>query len=52
LEKDEKYIERKKIKLDIYHKYGFKLIELEDGDIQNLDDILPKKLLKFGIQAY
>jgi hypothetical protein len=52
LENDAKYIERKKIKLEIYQKYGFKLIELEDVDILNLDDILPKKLLKFGIQAY
>lgn len=52
LENDERYVERKKVKLDIYNKYGFKLIELEDADIQNLDDILPKKLLKFGIQAY
>jgi hypothetical protein len=52
LENDHRYNERKKIKLEIYHKYGFKLIELEDSDILNLDDILPKKLLKFGIQAY
>ncbi|WP_307206505.1 glycerol kinase [Paenibacillus harenae] len=52
MENDERYKERKKAKLDIYNKYGFKLIELEDSDIQNLDDILPKKLLKFGIQAY
>lgn len=52
MENDERYVERKKVKLDIYKKYGFKLIELEDADIQNLDDILPKKLLKFGIQAY
>ncbi len=52
LEDDEKYLERKNEKLEIYKKYGFNLIELEDLDIQNLDDILPKKLLKFGIQAY
>jgi hypothetical protein len=52
LENDEKYNERKKIKLGIYRKYGFKLIEIDDSDILNLDDILPKKLLKFGIQAY
>lgn len=52
MENDEKYNERKKIKLGIYKKYGFKLIEIDDSDILNLDDILPKKLLKFGIQAY
>lgn len=52
LENDAKYTERKKIKLEIYKKYGFNLIEIDDKDILNLDDIFPKKLLKFGIQAY
>lgn len=52
LENDAKYIERKKEKLNIYKKYGFKLIELNDNDISNLDDHLPKKLLKFGIKVY
>ncbi|WP_246050068.1 glycerol kinase [Aquibacillus sediminis] len=52
LEDDPKYAARKQEKLRIYEKYGFNLIELHDADIQNLDDILPKKLLKFGIQAY
>ena len=52
LENDKKYRERKLEKIKIYGKYGFNLIELDDADIQNLDDIQPKKLLKFGIQAY
>ncbi|MBM7571689.1 glycerol kinase [Aquibacillus albus] len=52
LENDSKYARRKEEKLKIYEKYGFNLIELQDADIQNLDDVLPKKLLKFGIQAY
>ncbi|CAN7534649.1 glycerol kinase [Rossellomorea sp. LjRoot5] len=52
LENDPKYAARKQEKLRIYHKYGFNLIELNDADIQNLDDILPKKLLMFGIKAY
>ncbi|MCP8615243.1 glycerol kinase [Salirhabdus salicampi] len=52
LEDDPKYAARKQEKLNIYEKYGFNLIELHDTDIQNLDDILPKKLLKFGITAY
>ena len=51
-ENDPKYIERKKIKQEIYKKYEFNLIELNDPDIQNLDDVLPKKLLQFGIQSY
>jgi hypothetical protein len=52
LENDERYAARKKVKIDIYNKYGFNLIEIDDTDIQNLDDVLPRKLLRFGIQAY
>jgi hypothetical protein len=52
MENDPKYLDRKKVKLDIYKKYDFKLIELTDEDISNLDDHLPKKLLKFGIKVY
>jgi hypothetical protein len=33
-------------------RYGFNLIGLKDEDVQNLDDILPRLLLKYGIQAY
>ena len=52
MEEDPKYAERKKVKLEIYKKYDFKLIELNDTDISNLDDYLPKKLLKFNIKVY
>ena len=52
LENEPRYAERKKIKKDIYKKYNFKLIELNDDDVYNLDDILPKMLLKFGVQTY
>jgi hypothetical protein len=52
LENDTKYEARKKAKKDIYEKYGFKLIELTDEDVYNLDDVLPKMLLKFGVQTY
>ena len=52
LEKDPKYQERKKIKQELYKKYELKLIELVDEDILNLDDHLPRKLLKFGIKVY
>lgn len=52
LESDPKYLERKKTKLAIYKKYDLKLIELDDNDIANLDDHLPKKLLKYGIKVY
>ncbi len=46
---DPKYSARKDKKLEIYKKHGFKLIELTDKEVQNLDDTLPKLLLKFGI---
>ena len=49
---DPKYLARKEKKLAIYQKYGFKLIELDDNSVQNLDDVLPRLLLKFGVQAY
>lgn len=52
LENDPKYAARKKDKISIYKKYDFKLIELTDDDISNLDDHLPKKLLKFNIKIY
>jgi hypothetical protein len=52
LEDDPKYLDRKKKKLEIYKKYGFNLIELNEQDIQNLDDHLPKKLLKYNIKVY
>ena len=52
LENDTKYAARKRDKISIYKKYDFKLIELTDDDISNLDDHLPKKLLKFNIKIY
>jgi len=52
MEDDPKYAERKNAKIEIYKKYDFKLIELNDSDISNLDDHLPKKLLKYGIKVY
>ena len=52
MENDPKYAERKKTKIEIYKKHDIPLIELTDDDIQNLDDHLPKKLLKYGIKVY
>lgn len=48
-ENDPKYKERKEKKKEIYKKYEFNLIELNDEHIQNLDDFLPKMLLKFNV---
>lgn len=52
MENSPAYLERKNQKLAIYEKYGFKLIQLRDDDITNLDDILPRELLKFDIQTF
>ncbi len=49
LERDSKYAGRKQAKLELYHKYALNLIELTDDHIRNLDDHLPKLLLKFGV---
>ena len=49
MEENEKYAARKKTKLEIYAREGFHLIELNNDDIQSLDDILPRKLKKYGI---
>ena len=51
-ENDPKYLARKQQKLEIYNRYGFHLIQLNDEDVRNLDDILPKMLLKHGVQTY
>jgi len=51
-ENKKQYLERKKIKQDLYNKYDFNLIELEDKDVLNLNDVLPRMLLKHGVQAY
>ncbi len=52
MDNDEKYRERKEAKREIYKKYDFNLVELHDKDINNLDDVLPKLLLKHGITIY
>lgn len=51
MEEDPKYLERKKVKKEIYKKYNMDLIELNDTHIQNLDDHLPRMLLQFGLRV-
>jgi hypothetical protein len=51
LEERESYAARKKKKQEIYAKYGYNLIKLTDSDIESLSDILPHKLLKFGVST-
>ncbi|MBN2824217.1 MAG: hypothetical protein JXQ76_02750 [Campylobacterales bacterium] len=52
IEEDAKYLQRKQAKKAIYEKYNFNLIELNDEDVLNLDDVLPRLLLKFDVQTY
>lgn len=49
LENDPKYTARKIKKIDIYKREGLSLIELTDADLQNIDDILAKKLRQFKV---
>ena len=51
-ENDSKYLARKQRKIELYNQYGFNLIELQDKEVQNLDDVLPRLLLKHGIRSY
>jgi len=49
MESDEKYARRKAVKQKTYSDNEFDLIELNDDDLNHLDDILPRKLLQYGI---
>lgn len=49
MERDAKYRARKATKQAIYRKYNLNLIELTDEQIKNLDDYLPRQLLKYGV---
>ena len=49
MESDEKYASRKAKKQKEYAEHEFNLIELNDNDLNHLDDILPRKLLSYGI---
>jgi hypothetical protein len=49
MEKNPKYAARMEVKKAIYQKYNLNLIELNDEDIMNLDDELPRRLIKFGV---
>jgi hypothetical protein len=50
-EDDPKYLDRKQKKIALYKDNGFNMIGLNDEDVKDIDDVLPLKLLKFGIQV-
>lgn len=51
LEENQKYLEREKRKLELYAKYNFNLIELDNSDMENLDERLASKLRKYQIEV-
>jgi hypothetical protein len=51
LERDAAYAARRAAKQALYRQYQFNLIELVDEHIRNLDDVLPRQLLKYGISV-
>jgi len=44
------YSKRKTKKLETYHRNNFELIELTDREIENLDDILTRRLMEKGVK--
>ena len=48
---NDKYLERKKVKQEIYKKHNLNLIELDDSHLDNLDSYLRKTFLKFDINV-
>lgn len=50
-EKFANYRARQSAKQALYAKYKFQLIELGDAEIERLDDVLPRMLLKFGVES-
>ena len=51
MEEDDKYTKRKEIKKSVYKKEKLNLLELTNKHVENLDDYLPKFLLKYGIRV-
>ena len=44
---EEKYLERKRKKQNLYRKYNYNLVELEQNDINRIPDVLPTKLRRY-----
>lgn len=48
---DASYEARRQKKLALYRQHGLDLIEVTNDDIDRLDDVLPPKLLRFGVSS-
>lgn len=46
-EENSKYLNRKNKKLKLYKENDLNLIEIDNKTINNIDDFLPRELLKF-----
>lgn len=51
IDDNQKYLERKKAKQEIYKKHNLNLIEIDNSHLDNLDSYLRKALLKFDINV-
>lgn len=51
MENDPKYAKRMEEKKGIYAKYKLNLVELTDEEIRNLDDALPRLLIRYNIDC-
>lgn len=51
MENDPKYVRRMEEKKGIYAKYKLNLVELTDEEIRNLDDALPRLLIRYNIDC-
>jgi hypothetical protein len=40
------YTDRQRTKLELFRRYDFRVISLDEHDLEKLDDLLPKRLLK------
>ena len=45
-------LSEKMIRADFFKSQGLKYIEIDDEQLKQLDDVLPKKLLQFGLQIF
>ena len=48
---DPGYLNRKREKQALYEKHGLRLVNVEDGHLDNLDDALPKLLIPHGVDC-
>jgi len=51
-EKTPAYLKQKMAKKEAYQEHKLNVIELQAQDLDKLDQVLPKRLLQFGIQVY